>query len=157
MSIPKRSEHKRDLPPLLMEGLAASSSSLPQLMPDIITARQHRPASRNGSSTQAPALDPLDETSIIEARHPEMARAITLLWGYPEMNEYFDRIWVDDGFHTPIDPEAMSELMLLARLHVAILPQRPGRNLASILGSGRLHQQPWDAASDPWGDVPPRR
>jgi hypothetical protein len=85
-----------------------------------------------------------------------MARAITLLWGFPEMNEYFDRLWLADGSHGPIDPDAMSELMLLARLHQMIVPQRPGRSLADIYGSNRLFNAS-ATTRDPWSDVPPRR
>lgn len=150
-----RNRHKHPAtPPAPPQPLGAS---LPRLMPDIISARQSPTASRNGALPASQPVDPLEEISLIEARHPDIARAICLLWGYPEMNEYFDRIWIADGFHTPIDPDAMSELMMLARLHQAIVPQRPGRNLASILGSGRLHQHPSAASKDPWNDVPRRR
>jgi len=153
MAIPFRSGRRSSLPAL--PETRSEAGSLPPLTPDITTARERPAPSRSGSS--GPALDPLADISIVEARHPDIARAITLLWGYPEMNEYFDRIWVADGFHTPIDPDAMSELMLLARLHQSILPQRPGRNMASILASGRLHEHPSGDSRDPWRDVPPRR
>jgi hypothetical protein len=96
------------------------------------------------------------QTSIVEARHPEIARAISLLWGYPELNEYFDRLWLADGAHGPIDPDAMSELMLLSRVHQNIVPQRPGRSLAAFYGANHVHETP-GRPRDPWGDVPPRR
>lgn len=144
-------------PPTVADG----NGGLPPLVPDIITARQ-RPTTAGAGSSRVdgrsdPAPDPLEDLSIIEARHPDIARAITLLWGYPEMNEYFERIWVADGFHAPIDPDAMSELMMLARLHQAITPQRPGRSLASIMNNNRWRQTSSNPAPDPWREVPPRR
>src|SRR5579862_1626652 len=76
---------------------------------------------------KAATAEPLETSkapvsSIIEELHPDIAKAITLLWGFPEMNEYFDRMWLADGGQRPIDPEAMSELMLLARVHLAVMP-----------------------------------
>ncbi len=131
--------------------------SLPPLVPDIIAARQKPSTNDVDPLSFDLRANPLDDLSIVEARHPDIARAITLLWGYPEMNEYFERIWVADGFHAPIDPDAMSELMLLARLHQAITPQRPGRSLASILSNNRWQQSSSSATHDPWREVPPRR
>jgi hypothetical protein len=94
--------------------------------------------------------------SVIEENHPDIAKAITLLWGYPEMNEYFDRMWLADGAQSPIDPEAMSELMLLARVHAAVTPERPKSSLASILGSDKLHDHT-PRQQDVWADIPRRR
>jgi hypothetical protein len=91
--------------------------------------------------------------SVLESLHPEIVHAITLLWGYPEMNQYFEKLWLDDGTQAPIAPEAMSELMLLAGVHRWLSPQRPVRNMASI----------YDASSSPalrkdvWDDIPRRR
>jgi|GEM_PF-1310568 len=134
----------------------------PLLAPDITTAMQHN-SSRPGTlpptaarPAVASAAQGATQTSILETRHPEIARAVSLLWGYPEMNEYFDRLWLADGSQGPIDPDAMSELMLLARVHQMLLPQRPGRSLASIYGSNRLYETS-PGARDPWSDVPPRR
>jgi len=81
-----------------------------------------------------------------------MAQAITLMWGYPELNAYFDRFWLADGTQTPIDPEAMSELMLLAHIHQSLVPQRPPRSLASIYGTDYTK-----GSRDVWEDVPRRR
>lgn len=96
------------------------------------------------------------DASKLEANHPDIAKAISLLWGFPEMNEYFDRLWLADGDHGPIDPEAMSDLMLLSRVHQTLLPQRPTRSLASFHGADRVIE-PRAATNDVWGDVPPRR
>jgi len=129
---------------------------LPRLTPDIITASEPAPLSANGSGATARRDEVTGEVSILEARHPDIARAISLLWGFPEMNEYFARMWLADTFHEPIDPDAMSELMLLSRVHQSVLPQRPNRSLAAIYGSNRLHG-PSSGDRDPWSDVPPRR
>jgi hypothetical protein len=91
--------------------------------------------------------------SVLEAAHPEIVQAITLLWGYPEMNAYFEKLWLADGSQAPIAPEAMSELMLLAGVHRCLAPERPPRTLASL----------YDASASPprrrdvWDDVPRRR
>lgn len=91
--------------------------------------------------------------SVLETRYPGMAQAISLMWGYPEMNAYFDRLWLADGSQTPIDPEAMSELMLLAQIHQTIVPQRPARSLSSIYGTDYAR----NGRTDVWEDVPSRR
>jgi hypothetical protein len=91
--------------------------------------------------------------SVVESRYPGMLQAISLMWGYPELNAYFDRLWLADGSQTPIDPEAMSELMLLAQIHQSIVPQRPGRTLATIYGTDYTRGR----RKDVWEDVPPRR
>jgi hypothetical protein len=141
------------------------------LAPDITTARE-LPLPSIGDLPEMPrvpptrkpdarvmehgATAPRTEISVVEARHPEIARAISLLWGFPEMNEYFDRLWLADGDQGPIDPDAMSELMLLSRVHQNIVPQRPGRSLAALYGGNRVND-PVGRPRDPWGDVPPRR
>jgi hypothetical protein len=94
-------------------------------------------------------------TSVLETRHPDMARAITLLWGHPEMDTYFQRLWLAESNQAPIDPESMSELMLLAQLHVAVVPRRPEHNLAHIYGTRQ--RVTVDEASDVWAEVPSRR
>ncbi len=137
------------------------------LTPDITTARDPArpvmaPAPAAVAAAEAAAAARRARTgsaapiSILEERHPEIARAVALLWGYPEMNEYFDRIWMADGQQEPIDPDAMSELMLLARVHQNIVPHRTGRNLSSFYGASPLSQAQ-NRPSDPWRDLPPRR
>jgi hypothetical protein len=64
------------------------------------------------------------DRSVLEELHPGIAHAVTLLWGHPEMNDYFAKLWLADDRQTPIHPEAMSELMLLARVHEALAPAR---------------------------------
>ncbi|HXF47255.1 MAG TPA: hypothetical protein VNK91_14160 [Burkholderiaceae bacterium] len=90
---------------------------------------------------------------MLETRYPGMVQAITLMWGHPELNAYFDRLWLSDGTQTPIDPDAMSELMLLAQIHQHLVLQRPARSLASIYGTDYANPRKRDV----WADVPPRR
>jgi hypothetical protein len=113
-------------------------------------------AGGGAGSDQAGARTLEKTASVLERCHPDIVRAIGLLWGFPEMNEYFDRLWMADEAQGPIEPDAMSDLMLLSRVHHIIVPQRPSRNLASIYGSNRMHERPVDSG-DPWRDVPPRR
>jgi hypothetical protein len=93
------------------------------------------------------------EPSVLESLHPEIVQALTLLWGYPEMNTYFEKLWLDDGTGTPIAPEAMSELMLLAGVHRWLAPSRPTRTLASIYDASSAP----DLRKDVWSDTPRRR
>ncbi len=148
-----RSYLARLIDPARQEGLLA---------PDIATARARETPVRETLFDTPPAPTPAPRpattvtVSVLEQRHPEIAKAVSLLWGYPEMNEYFDRLWLAEGSQGPIDPDAMSELMLLARVHQALVPQRPARTLAQIYGSSRLHESK-PAEEDPWSQVPHRR
>jgi len=115
------------------------------------------PAAESGGSSMRPPSTTSDPVvrhlSVLEAFHPEIAQAVTLLWGYPEMNTYFEKLWLADGAQAPIAPEAMSELMLLAGVHRWLSPPRPVRSMASI----------YDASAAPprqrnvWDDIPRRR
>ncbi len=109
--------------------------------------REPAPAARSRGAPDA------HDRSVLEMRYPGIAHAITLMWGYPEMNEYFRKLWLADGNQTPIEPEAMSELMLLAQIHLHIVPERPQRTLASIYGTA--YDVP--AKRDVWEDVCWRR
>ena len=113
-----------------------------------------RPAANDAvTRPAATAVAAGSASSVLEARYPGMLQAISLMWGYPELNAYFDRLWLADGSQTPIDPEAMSELMLLSHLHQAIVPQRPARSLSTIYGSEYAR----GARRDVWEDTPRRR
>lgn len=102
--------------------------------------------------TRAPTpRDP--NQSLLERRYPAMARTVSLLWGYPELNEYFDKLWLADGSAEPIDPEAMADLMLLARIHQYLVPPRPRHTLANIYGRDYDHLR----KPDKWESVPRRR
>ena len=100
----------------------------------------HRPAQR----TLAPAGTAAHNRSVLEERFSDVARSIGLMWGYPELNEYFGRIWRGDMPGGPqLDPEALAELMLLARVHQVICPDRPRQ--PEKLGRYRNHSDPWGA------------
>lgn len=84
---------------------------------------------------KAPVL-PVAGTSFIEQRHPAIVQALTLLWGRPEMNQYFQKI--ADG-HAPapeLNPAALAELMLLADIHRRICPFRPAKSVEDLYGKG---------------------
>ena len=103
------------------------------------------PASTKASSER---LGSTDERSQLERRHPAIVRSVGLLWGYPEMNEYFDRLWLGDSRAEPIDPEAMADLMLLARVHQELVPVRPKDTASSIYGTAYGEQR---SKQDVWG------
>jgi hypothetical protein len=110
------------------------------------------PARHQEPGPRAPvARDP--NQSILERRYPAMARTVSMLWGFPELNDYFDRLWLSDGHSEPIDPEAMADLMLLARIHQYLVPVRPKHTLASIYGRDYDHLR----KPDRWESVPARR
>jgi len=133
--------------------LNAYYQSIPKLdrqQADPAGAVDQAPSARGG--LQAASREP----SVLEAFHPDIVQAITLLWGYPEMNQYFEKLWLDDGTRSPITPEAMSELMLLAGVHRWLAPQLPVRTMASIYDASH----PAHAVRRPkdiWDDVPRRR
>jgi hypothetical protein len=93
--------------------------------------------------------------SALETYHPSVMLAITLLWGKPEMNHYFERMFAEGGAPGGVHPEAMAELMVLAEIHWRRLPNRPRPSpyvssaaLGDIARAG--HQgDPWSTAQ--WG------
>ena len=89
------------------------------------------------------------ELSILEQRHPAVIESLRLLWGYPELNQYFDK--VNSGCDASLNfaPDAMAELMVLASLHQRICPHRPPVAPADVFGGGR-----W---ADTWKTARPRR
>lgn len=105
------------------------------------------PDTLHGGGSRPPS-ERMNEPSKLERKYPRMASAISLLWGYPEMNEYFDKLWLADGTSEPIDPEVMADLMLLARVHQDVLPVRPKSSLASIYGTAYADRP---AKDDVWG------
>jgi len=85
-------------------------------------------------------------SSVLEQRHPQVVRTLTLLWGHPELNEYLSRVAAGlDPRLTDIVPAAMAELMLLAEVHRRICPQLPGRKIEDVYGSGQWGG-PWRPA-----------
>ena len=72
-----------------------------------------KPALRSvGAPARAAQWAPASVTgrpSVLEAAHPDIVEAIVLLWGYPEMNVYFQKLWLNDVniFENPQRFEAM--------------------------------------------------
>ncbi len=92
-----------------------------------------------------------DGQSVLELRYPGMAHAISLLWGQPEMNAYFNKLWLADERSAPIEPDAMSELMFLAQVHQWIVPNKPQTQMGTMYGSAfRNVEAP--RRRDPWED-----
>jgi len=75
-----------------------SIASLGRQSADLTEARDRARPVR--TDPHAPSVQP----SVLEAFHPDISQAVTLLWGHPEMNQYFERLWLDDGSGTPIAP-----------------------------------------------------
>lgn len=72
----------------------------------------------------APRAEParLNATqTALESSQPELLRSILLLWGHPEMNAWFDRIWSGES-GAGLDPEVIAELMLLSQMHRWLMP-----------------------------------
>ena len=80
------------------------------------------------------------DMSVLETKHPAIAKAVVVLWGSREMNEYLTQLCLGDGIE-PIDPDAMSDLMLLSRIHHSVVPNHPNPHSMAALydGSVALH------------------
>ena len=65
-----------------------------------------------------------------------MVRSLTLLWGYPEMNQFFEKVWSGQDASLNLEPAAMSELMMLAAIHQRICPYKPARKVEELYGAG---------------------
>ena len=98
-----------------------------------------------------PAAAPVNETSlsVLERRHPAVIQTLRLLWGYPELNQYFEKVYSGRDTSLNLAPDAMAELMVLASVHQRICPHRPAATVRDIYGSSRL--------SDPWQPARLRR
>jgi hypothetical protein len=59
----------------------------------------------------------------LEEKFPRIAQQLTLLWGHPEMEKFFEKLWIDDrGDRQGFPAECMTELMFVASLHQAAFP-----------------------------------
>jgi hypothetical protein len=104
-----------------------------------------RPAP-NAIQRAAQAL-PIDETSlsVLERRHPAVIQTLRLLWGYPELNRYFEKVYSGHDSSLNLAPDAMAELMVLSGVHQRICPHRPAASVKELYGSGRW-SEPWKPA-----------
>jgi hypothetical protein len=100
---------------------------------------------RTGTDIPATA----DTRSAVEKGYPAVVRAMTLLWGHPEMNQYFEKVWSGQDPSLNLDPDAMADLMMLAAVHQRICPYRPAKTVDETYGGGR-----W---ADAWKPARPRR
>ena len=87
--------------------------------------------------------------SVLERRHPDVIQTLRLLWGYPELNQYFEKVYSGRDVSLDLAPDAMAELMVLASVHQRICPHRPAATVQELYGSSRL--------SDPWKPARLRR
>ena len=103
------------------------------------------------ASARTPPAIPSGDTclSVLEQRHPAVIQTLRLLWGYPELNQYFEKVYSGRDSSMNLAPDAMAELMVLANVHQRICPHRPAATVREIYGSSRL--------SDPWQPARLRR
>lgn len=92
---------------------------------------------------------PLAGESSLERIHPAVMQTITLLWGHPELNQFFIKVSCGIDPALTLEPEAMAEAMLLAALHQRICPHTPAKSVEEIYGRGS-----WGRA---WTPARPRR
>ena len=104
-----------------------------------------RPAP-NPVQRDAPAT-PVNDTSlsVLERRHPAVIQTLRLLWGYPELNQYFEKVYSGRDSSLNLAPDAMAELMVLAGVHQRICPHRPAARIEELYGVGRW-SEPWKPA-----------
>ena len=75
--------------------------------------------------------------SVLEQRYPAATRTLTLLWGYPELNEWFDKITMGVDPRLTFEPGALAELMLLSSIHQRICAHRPAKSIDQVYGTSR--------------------
>jgi hypothetical protein len=84
-------------------------------------------------------------SSALERRYPAALRTLTLLWGYPELNQWFDKISMGTDPRLNFEPAALAELMLLSSIHQRICPQRPAKTIDQVYGTSQ-RSGPWRPA-----------
>lgn len=82
------------------------------------------------------------QLSVLEQQHPAVIQTLRLLWGYPELNQYFEKVYSGRDASLNLEPAAMAELMVLAGVHRRICPHLPPVGVQELYGTGR-----W---ADPW-------
>ena len=87
---------------------------------------------------------------MLEQRHPAVIETLRLLWGYPELNQYFEKVYSGRDSSLNFAPDAMAELMVLAQScikgSVRIAP-RPQSMRCTGRAAGRIPGRPRAAAS----------
>lgn len=108
-----------------------------------------RPVPKTSPHVAAIAQPPDNQLSVLEQRHPAVIQTLRLLWGYPELNQYFEKVYSGRDSSLNLEPAAMAELMVLAGVHQRICSHRPARPVEELYGAGR-----W---ADPWKPARLRR
>ena len=84
-------------------------------------------------------------SSVLEQRYPAAVRTLTLLWGYPELNQWFDKIATGVDPKLNFEPAALAELMLLSSIHQRVCPHRPAKTIDQAYGASQW-SGPWRPA-----------
>ena len=64
-------------------------------------------------------------TTPLEKNFPHILEKIQVLWGYPELNQYFLRLTIDErGDREGFPVEVWDELQLLVRIHCELFPDQ---------------------------------
>lgn len=130
--------------------MRATSSRFNAFVASVDANVEGRPAASASARTAAPTTPTNDAClSVLERRHPAVIQTLRLLWGYPELNQYFEKVYSGRDSSLTLAPDAMAELMVLANVHQRICPHRPAATVREIYGSSRL--------SDPWQPARLRR
>ncbi len=129
--------------------MRATSSRFNAFVASIDANLEGRPALSPSTHAPASASDSDACLSVLERRHPAVIQTLRLLWGYPELNQYFEKVYSGRDASLNLAPDAMSELMVLASVHQRICPHRPAATVQELYGSSRL--------SDPWKPARLRR
>jgi hypothetical protein len=96
----------------------AANSTLAQ--PLTVPAAAAKPAAAQEGKTE------------LEEKFARIVTQITLMWGYPEMDTYFNKLWIDDrGDRAGFPKAVMEDLMFLASLHQIAHPQQPSNAYAN--------------------------
>ena len=95
------------------------------------------PASADTTGSTNAATSSASSLSVLERRHPAVIQTLRLLWGFPELNQYFEKVYSGADSSLNLRPDAMAELMLLASVHQRICPHRPAKAVHDVYGGGR--------------------
>lgn len=97
-----------------------------------------RPTIAPHVAEEAPQPAPAQtDLSVLEQRHPAVIQTLRLLWGFPELNQYFEKVYSGRDASLNLAPDAMAELMLLGNVHRHICAHRPAQSVDEVYGAGR--------------------
>lgn len=128
--------------------MRTTSSRFSRFVAQVDAGLEDRPTAPAAPQAAVPtAVAP--SLSVLEQRHAGVIQTLALLWGYPELNQFFEKVYSGRDSTLNLGPDAMAELMVLARVHQHICPHRPAKPVQDIYGVGRR--------ADPWKPLGPRR